>query len=1000
MRLVLTVAFATATLLAQGRPPNGPRSVDPGWHAIVHATVVPRPGERVDDATIVVRDGKIVAVGAAVRVPEGARVWDATGLFVHAGLVDAHVPVEARRPETTAAQTHWHSLVMPGRSALDGSGPDQKTREELRGLGFTTVAIAPKGGSARGTGAVISLAEPDEERGKKLAIVAPRAFHELAFEAGERGEYPNSLMGAIALVRQTLFDAKAGVPACKPLADDLPLWFDVHDELDALRAVKVAREHGRTCVVVGSGLEFKRLAALAEDKPALVLPLAFPEAPSVKTLAEAEWSSLKELMTWEQAPTNPRRLAAAGLVLALTTDKLKNRAEFWPNLRKAILAGLAEDKALAMLTTDAATLLGVRDRVGSVEPGLLANLLVTDGPLFAEKTTVRDVWVEGKRFAIRAEPMRAFAGAWKATFGAPLSRELALEIDDKNQVQVGEADKKTAARECRQLEQRLDFLVDANALGATNGVFALQASLDGEALTGLGVDPIGQRFRWTAVRTAPARPASRPTSASSDAFDAASIPETLPVPFGPYGHLPEPAQRTVVIANATLWTETSSGIVEDSTLVVRGGKIVYAGPASGAPKVEGAETIDARGKHVTPGLIDCHSHTGIRRGVNESGQAVTAEVRIEDVLDPDAIGFYRELAGGLVACNQLHGSANPIGGQNQVVKLRWGVARPEQMRLEGAPAGIKFALGENVKGSNSADRGARYPQTRMGVEALLRDRFTAAREYAALREREPSAVRKDLELDALAEVLAGTRLVHCHSYRQDEIAMLCRVAGEFGFKIGTFQHVLEGYKVAPEIKQHALGASAFSDWWAYKMEAYDAIPDNGAIMHDVGICVSFNSDSDELARRLAGEAAKAVRHGGVERHAALGFVTKNPAVQLGVADRTGSLEAGKDADFAIWSADPLSSYTRCVATWIDGREYFSIARDADLRASIESEKRRLVQKVLQQKPKKGPGAADSRPEHKPSETEREAHFRRLEEALVWRRGECGCAEVVGTEVRR
>ena len=1000
MRLVLAVTLGTASLLAQGRPPNGPRSVDPAWHALVHATVVARPGERIEDCTVVLRAGKIVSLGAGAPAPEGARVWDCTGLYVHVGLIDAHVPVDAKRPEPGSAQTHWNTLITPGRSALDGSGPDPRTREDLRALGFTTAAIAPKGGAARGTGAVVSLAEPDEEKDKKLAIVSSRAFHELAFETGERGEYPNSLMGAVALVRQALFDARFGVPACKPLHDELPLFFDVRDELDALRAGQVAREHERKCVIVGSGLEFKRLQALAADKNPIVVPLAFPEPPNVKTFADAEWTALKDLMTWEQAPTNPRRLAKTGLVLALTTDRLKNRADFWPNLRRAIRHGLPEERALAMLTSEAATLLGVRDRLGVIEPGALANLVVTDGPLFAEATKVRDVWVEGRRFPIHPAPMKAFTGTWQAAFAAPIARTLTLEIDDKNQVQIAVGDKKHPARECKLSERRLDFLVDGSSLGLT-GVYALLASVEGDSITGMGMDPIGQRFRWSAERTGAAPPASRPSSQSVEGQEDTNVPESLPLPFGPYGHLPEPAQRTIVVQNATLWTQTAQGIVQDGTLVVQAGKIVYAGPATAAPKVDDAEVLDARGKHVTPGLVDCHSHTGIRRGVNESTQAVTAEVRIEDALDPDAIGFYRELAGGLVACNQLHGSANPIGGQNHVVKLRWGVERPEQMRFVAAPPGLKFALGENVKGSNSPDRGARYPQTRMGVEALIRDRFTAAREYTAARFVDPVGVRRDLELDALAEVLSGRRLVHCHSYRQDEIVMLCKMAEEFGFKIGTFQHVLEGYKVAPEIKRQALGASAFSDWWAYKMEAYDAIPDNGAIMHEAGICVSFNSDSDELARRLNGEAAKAVRYGGVPPHDALAFVTKNPAIQLGLAEHTGSLEAGKDGDFVIWSADPLSSYTRCLSTWIEGREYFSIARDADLRASIESEKRRLVQKLIANKPKKpNQRGQESQPDQKPGDDERAVHLRRLEEAITWRRGECGCLQDVQMEVRR
>ncbi|MEC7351764.1 MAG: amidohydrolase family protein, partial [Planctomycetota bacterium] len=342
------------------------------------------------------------------------------------------------------------------------------------------------------------------------------------------------------------------------------------------------------------------------------------------------------------------------------------------------------------------------------------------------------------------------------------------------------------------------------------------------------------------------------------------------------------------------------------------------------------------GRNVTPGLIDCHSHTGIDGGVNEGGQNNTAEVRIGDVLNPDDINWYRQLAGGLTAANQLHGSANPIGGQNAVVKLRWG-APVHRMHIEDAKPGIKFALGENVVRPSG-----RYPDTRMGVAAFMEDSFRAASEYRdrhedylALPVEQRLATmppRRDLELEALVEVLEGERLIHCHSYRQDEILMLLRTAERWGFTIGTLQHILEGYKVADAIADHGAGASSFSDWWAYKMEVMDAIPYNGAIMAEAGVLVSFNSDSNELARRMNTEAAKAVRYGGLEPHEALKFVTINPARQLRIDDRTGSIEVGKDADLAIWSGDPLSSFSRCEQTWIDGRRYFDLEED---RATIE-----------------------------------------------------------------
>ncbi|HVZ94093.1 MAG TPA: amidohydrolase, partial [Phycisphaerales bacterium] len=541
-------------------------------------------------------------------------------------------------------------------------------------------------------------------------------------------------------------------------------------------------------------------------------------------------------------------------------------------------------------------------------------------------------------------------------------------------------------------ENRLAILFDAEKIGIKDapGIVALSGLVEKNTITGTGELPDGKSFKWSAEKVPgenkPAAPEAKKEELAhagdehkdgdkegeKEAEDEAApkdIPEKLGLPFGAYAYDALPESKTVVVTNATIWTSGPQGIIENGWLVAIDGKIDSVG-AGGAPRgvPDGATVIDAKGKHVSPGLIDCHSHTGISGGVNEGTHACTAEVRVADVINPDSVGWYRELAGGLTAANQLHGSANPIGGQNSVVKIRWGVENPDDMKLAGAIAGIKFALGENVKGSNNDTRNPplRYPQTRMGVETFIRDRFDAARDYLAawdkwnkLKDDERKSAdfpRRDLELEALAEILQGQRLIHCHSYRQDEILMLCRVAHDFGFRIGTFQHVLEGYKVADAIHDNAIGGSTFSDWWAYKWEVYDAIPYNGAIMTAVGVPVSFNSDSDELARRLNSEAAKAVKYGGVAPAEALKFVTLNPAKQLKIDSRVGSLEAGKDADFVIWSGSPLSSLSRCEATYIDGREYFSLAKDTELRNRIASERRRLIQKVLADKsPSRGDG---------------------------------------------
>ncbi|MGE4550578.1 MAG: amidohydrolase family protein, partial [Opitutales bacterium] len=389
---------------------------------------------------------------------------------------------------------------------------------------------------------------------------------------------------------------------------------------------------------------------------------------------------------------------------------------------------------------------------------------------------------------------------------------------------------------------------------------------------------------------------------------------------------PLAAPPAVLFRGATLWTCGPKGLLEEADVLVVGGKIVRVGQNLKPPQGTKTRIVKAKGKHLTPGIIDCHSHSMILGKVNESTLPSSAMVRIADVVNSESENVFRQLAGGVTAANLLHGSANPIGGQNAVIKLRHGQS-PEGMLFAEAPAGIKFALGENVKQSNWSEKHrTRFPQSRMGVKTFFANRFTAANRYLAESKLAGAGkgppVRRNLELEAIGEIIQGKRLIHCHSYRQHEILVLLRLMESFGVKIGTFQHVLEGYKVADEIAAHGAGGSAFADWWAYKFEVYDAIPYAGAIMHERGVTVSFNSDSSDHARRLNLEAAKAVKYGGVSEEEALKFVTFNPAKQLGVDKWTGSIEEGKHADLALWSGHPLHYASACEQTWIDGILYY------------------------------------------------------------------------------
>jgi imidazolonepropionase-like amidohydrolase len=438
---------------------------------------------------------------------------------------------------------------------------------------------------------------------------------------------------------------------------------------------------------------------------------------------------------------------------------------------------------------------------------------------------------------------------------------------------------------------------------------------------------------------------------------------------------PDEPAPVILIQNATILT-VSHGTIEHGSLLLKDGKIAEVGSSIKAPK--DAQVIDAAGQFVMPGIIDCHSHIAIDGNVNEGSIAVSSIANIADVINSDDIEIYRDLAGGVTIANVLHGSANPIGGQTTVIKLRWGQPA-SKLPFQGAMPGIKFALGENPKHSNFGARGtaARYPATRMGVEETIRGAFVEARDYksewdaynkrVAGGEKNLIPPRRDLRLDPLVEVLEGKRYVHSHCYREDEILMLLRVAKEFGFKVRTFQHVLEGYKVADELAAGGVGASTFSDWWAFKVEAYDAIPYNAALMVQRGVLVSVNSDDAEEATHLNQEAAKSIKYGGLSHDQALKLITINPAIQLGIDKRVGSIDTGKDADLVMYNRDPLSAYAVVQKTLIDGRVYFDRQRDIAQRPELEKEKKALLEKEKKAVPEKKSDSSKKTEEKIPEE---------------------------------
>jgi imidazolonepropionase-like amidohydrolase len=700
-----------------------------------------------------------------------------------------------------------------------------------------------------------------------------------------------------------------------------------------------------------------RLDAVKAAHRPVILPLNFPDVPAVQTPEQALQISLTDLRYWDEAPENPKQLQEAGVTLALTSATLKDPGTYLARLRTAVQRGLPQEAALAALTTTPARLFGIEKRLGTIEQGKQANFIITSGDLFSEKTVIHESWINGKRYEVKPAPDIDPRGTWRLTIAGPFPPgTTTMTIKGEPDALQG------AIRRNRDIPLstvsldglRLLFSFSADSLGSS-GMVRMTGSFINDSLAGTGEWTDGRTVAWSASRVTPF---VAPTDTSKKRPPiAASFPPDYP--HGEFGRRALPDQPTsILIRGATVWTCGPGGRIDTGDVLFGKGKILGVGKNLHLPPA--ALVIDGKGKHVTPGLIDAHSHIAVSGNVNEAARAVSAQVRIADVLNSDDISIYRQLAGGLTEAHVLHGSANPIGGQCQLIKLRWGML-PDDLVFAGAPPTIKFALGENVKQSNWGERyTVRYPQTRMGVEQLMRDEFRAALDYeqrwkAYERNNAGLPPRRDLELEAILEVIHGKRLVHCHSYRQDELLAMMRVADDFGFHIQTFQHVLEGYKVADIMAKHGASGSTFTDWWAYKFEVYDAIPYNGVLMHDQGILVSFNSDDAELARRLNLEAAKAMKYGGLPDTEALKFVTINPARQLRVDKLVGSLEPGKDADLVIWSGNPLSSFSRCEQTWIDGRKYFDRVEDRALYEEAMHERSVLVQKALAAK-KAPPGS--------------------------------------------
>ena len=985
LALLLTVAI---NWLGQAAPPSTPpveglRNNTPHFYALTGARIVPRPGQVIPNGTIVLRDSKIVSVAAGKNIPAGARVIDLQGKTIYAGLIDAFSEVTLPATANKSGALHWNSTIRPQRAVANHYQQDQARNKKMREQGITARLVAPAEGILKGTSALIGTGtETDTE-----AILQPNVAQHLQLTVPRgrgRTQYPNSPMGAVALARQSFYDAQwyasawtayqenpklvqpernDALAALQPNLDRSGLLItDAANELFVLRADRFAREFKLRTIVRGSGNEYRRLEAIKKTGLPVIVPVNFPKPPNVGTDETARAVTLEQLMHWDHAPENPGRLDQAGITILLTSHGLDDAGTFLKSVRKAVQRGLSPDSALQALTTTPASLYQASEIVGTLEAGKLANLVITDGDLFASNTKVLETWVNGKRFEFSPLPLIDARGNWNLTYRTEDKQNNWKLVVDGEPGKLSGTITVTSAKngkaveiKCSRLslrDARLSAVLPGKSIGQQGFIRLTLVLTSKDSPTRQGLGQITWPDESQSVLNARQQPASNKTANAPNEETAKPTKASFPVqyPLGSSGRLTPPKQdRYVLFRNATIWTCGPQGILKNSSILVGNGKVLQVGKNFSVPA--GTQIIDAKGKHISPGIIDCHSHMATDGGVNESAQAITAEVRIGDFIDADDINIYRQLAGGVTSSNILHGSANPIGGQNQVIKLRWG-RLGEEMKFKQAPQGIKFALGENVKQSNWGDEyNPRYPQTRMGVEQIMRDSFRAAQQYEAdwkqwNANKTGIPPRKDLELDALLEILNHKRWIHCHSYRQDEILALIRTLDDFKVRIGTFQHILEGYKVADAMAKHGAMGSAFSDWWAYKFEVYDAIPHNGALMHQAGVVVSFNSDDRELARHLNHEAAKATKYGGVPPEEALKFVTLNPARQLRIEQYVGSLEAKKDADLVVWSGSPLSILSRCEQTWIDGQKYFDRTDDQQQRLKAQQMRAVLIQKIL------------------------------------------------------
>ncbi len=984
--LSLTLLIAgglNAQQATRTQPVEGIRDNGTGYHALTNVRVVQAPGKVLDNATIVIRDGIIKEVSRDGEAPAGARIWDLSGHTVYPGFIDAHADLgmDAVPEGGDVGPTHWNPQVRAWFSTTANLQDDSQRRAALRSQGFGTALAVPGQGIFRGTGSVVNLGDA----GVRERVLVPDMIQAIGFQRSFElgGSYPNSTMGTTALMKQTLMDAdwyirawdayeSSGRSFLPPETSEAlgalgsvvqggqPVVFETSSEEEYLRAHAIASEFGVQAWYRGSGQEYRLIDVLRDRRDPLIVPLDFPDAPDVTDPEAALNATLQDLRHWYLAPTSPAQLADAGIPFAITADGMSSINDFLPNLRIAVARGLSSDDALAALTTTPARWLGLSRSHGTIEEGKIANLLVSEGDLFTQDAEIRDVWVQGRVYDITRPAQIDPRGTWRITSTDEWGFDAILTLEGPVNRLRGQLE--VAAGSTTRFDGALVNISSAEAVAETGRI---EVRFDGEELGYQGTVLLAgsvrgdEFFGWTSLPNGadPSFSGSREDEYEGPERGAVAmnVPELdLPFirPMMEYGVSSIPEQPdAVVVRNATIWTMGPQGRMENADLLIQNGEVVEVGMNLDAPR--GSVEIDGTDKHVTPGLIDPHIHSGVS-SVNESGFAIVPEVRMGDVVTHNNVWMYRQLAGGLTTAMIKHGSANPIGGENVIVKMRWG-ALPDQIEMDTDTRTVKFALGENPK-----RRQNRYPDTRMGTQEIIRDHFLAARDYERdwrswEENQEGIPPRRDMRMEAILDILNQELLISSHGYRADEFLALVRLAEEFDFRVQTLQHGIEAYKIAPELAQSGVAAVVWSDWGGFKMEAYDATAYNARVLMEAGVTTSLHSDNSEIASRMNWEAGKLLRTGLTEEQA-LSTVTIQSARAIAIDDRVGSLEPGKDGDFVVWNGNPLSQFTRPEQTWLDGRRYFSIDEDMELRERIKDERSRLIQAVLSSQNGNGPRA--------------------------------------------